>query len=209
MSKSKKKTQKKPLKPKVNLMAGMPRPKPISIQSSIQILEQARQYPFLGSWVMEGWKGQGITPVVVAREQPEDMVVYGAFIVDFYCLGVKNALWKSNLPLKHFQRILPELCTEMPEPCEVSFAHELIYGAVDYARKYGFEPHHDFEKASLVLDPSETHPRKHKIEFGKDGKPLFISGPYDNGRAIVNKLMRTAGEGNFDYVVVVRDPNDL
>ena len=50
------------------------------------------------------------------------------------------------------------------------------------------------------------HPRSGKVKFGKDGKPLFISGPYDNAEAIVRQLARTAGEGNFDYVMMLGEP---
>ena len=92
-----------------------------------------------------------------------------------------------------------------PEPCEVSLAHELIYGSIEFARKYGFEPHRDFETASLVLDLPDLQPKKHNLEFGKDGKPFFIAGPYDNVQRIVNTLMRTAGEGNFNYLTMLDD----
>jgi hypothetical protein len=93
------------------------------------------------------------------------------------------------------------LCSKSPEPCDVDLAHEIIYGSIDYARQYGFEPHRDYAQASLVLDPPEMHPRKKRVTFGKDGKPLFISGPNDNASFIYGTLMRTAGEGNFDFMV--------
>ena len=208
MADKKKKAKQKPRKPKVDLMAGMPRPKPIKFQGATQILEMAHDYPILGCWIMEGWQEQGITPVVVARQQTEDQVAYGVFLVDFYCLGVKDAFWKVEVSLKQFNRNLPQLCSEMPEPCDVSLAHEMIYGAIEYARRYGFEPHPDFKIASLILDPPQTHRGKNKIKFGKDGKPLFVAGPYDNARAIVNQLIQTAGEGNFDYIIVVGKPGN-
>lgn len=207
--KNKKKDKQKARKPKVDLMAGRPRPKPISFHDPIQSLQQAREYPILGCWIMKGWQEQGITPIVVTRQQAEDRVIYGVFLVDIFCLGVKNAYWKADVSLKQFNRILPQLCSDMPEPCDPSLAHELIYGAIDYARKYGFEPHRDFGKASLILDQPEVHQRKHKIEFGKEGKPLFIQGPYDNAQAIMNQLMRTAGAGNFDYQLVINRLGDL
>lgn len=202
MTSKTKKEKSKPRKPKVNLMAGVPKPKPVSFRSSSQILENALEYPILGCWIMEGWQEQGITPVVVARQMGENRVVYGTFLVDMYCLGVKNAFWKFDVSLMQFERDLPMLCSGFSESCKVTLAHELIYGAIEYARKYGFEPHHDFAKASLVLDPPDAHPRSHKIEFGKDGKPFFVSGPDDNIRAIVNQLKRTAGEGNFDFILL-------
>lgn len=206
---NKKKDKQKPRKPKVDLMAGMPRPKPISFHGPTQILEQARDYPILGCWIMEGWKERGITPVIVARSQPDNQVVYGAFVMDLYCLGVKNALYEADVSQKRLERVLSRMCSGAPEACEASLAHEVIYGAVEYARQYGFEPHRDFTKASLVLDPSLAHERNHHVEFGHEGKPLFIAGPYDNARAIVNQLMRTAGEGNFHYVVAIDEPGNF
>jgi hypothetical protein len=206
---TKKKDNQKPRKPKVNLMAGAPRPKPISFHASMQHLEQARDFPILSCWVMEGWQARGITPVIVARLQPDNRVIYGAFMVDIFCLGAKNALWEMDVSRNQFERDLPRMCSDAPEVCEASLAHEIIYGAVDYARQYGFEPHRDFAKASLVLDPPDAHAPIRHVEFGYEGKPLFVSGPYDNPRAIVNQLLRTAGEGNFDYIVGFSESENL
>ncbi len=70
-------------------------------------------------------------------------------------------------------------------------------------------PYLDFKTASMILDLPDTHPRTHNLEFGKDGKPLFISGPNDNPRAIVTTLQRTAGEGNFHYIAELSDPGEV
>jgi hypothetical protein len=205
----KNKSKRKPLKPKGDLMAGMPKPKPISFHGPSVFLQQAREYPLMGCWIMADWKDSGLTPVIVARQQPEDQVIFGSFLVDIYCLGVKDAFWKSDIPLKQFNRNLSELCYGNPAQCEASLAHEIIYGSIEYARKYGFEPHRDFYRAGLILDPPEMHPRKHHVKYGKDGKPFFVAGPYDNARAIVNKLMQTAGEGNFNYLTMLPGPDDM
>jgi hypothetical protein len=200
-AKNKRKNKSRPRPPKVNIMAGMPRPGPISFRGATQALEQARELPLLGCWIMADWQDEGITPVVVARKQTEDTVIFGVYLVDIFCLGVKDAYWKSDISLKQFTRQLPMLCSEEPEQCEVSLAHELIYGSIEYARKFGFEPHPDYARASLLLDPPEKHPRKHRVTFGKDGKPLFVAGPYDNPEKIYSKLMQTAGEDNFDFLI--------
>jgi hypothetical protein len=197
------KDKRKPLKPKINLEAGMPRPKPISFRGSFEILEQAAEFPILGCWVMEGWQESGLTPVVVARQASADEIIYGCFLVDYYCLGVKDALWKSGVTLKQFSRELPRLCSDEPQKCDPSLAHELIYGAIEFARQYEFHPHPDFRRAGLVLDPPDAYPRIHRLEFGRDGKPLFVAGLYDDARRIVAKLERTAGPGNFDYIVIL------
>lgn len=38
------------------------------------------------------------------------------------------------------------------------------------------------------------------IEFGKDGKPLYISGPDDNADQILMQLEAKVGRGNFDFI---------
>lgn len=78
-------------------------------------------------------------------------------------------------------------------------AQAIVYGAVDYARSLGFEPHKDFNtKAQIYLGlrPETLIP----IEFGKDGQPFFISGPNDNAEKVVKTLEASVGAGNFHYM---------
>jgi hypothetical protein len=169
-------------------------------------LEHARDYPIYGCWIMSGWQDQGITPVVVAREQEPGRVMFGVYMVDLYCLGIKDAFTRTDSSLSKFERDLPKFCAGAPQQCSVELAHEVIYGALEYAEKLGFQPHPDFKKqmADLMLDPPEAHPRVDHVSFGKDGKPFYVSGPYDDerkSRHVFNTLMRTCGEGNFDYIV--------
>jgi hypothetical protein len=195
----KKKDKPKAKKPKIDLLAGMSQPDPVNLGGPQEILEKAREYPFLGCWVMEGWQAVGLVPVVVARLPAPDQVIYGSFVVDIFCLGVKNANWNAGLGLKQFYAELPRLCADRPLECPPDLAHEIIYGAIEFARKYGFEPHPDFSDARQVLDPPEMHSSRQRVEFGRGGKPFYIPGPYDNVKAILEKLERTAGPGNYDY----------
>ena len=93
-----------------------------------------------------------------------------------------------------------------PVSISPALAHEIIYGGIDYAAQFGFRPHSDFRRSRHVLDPEELHPRTGAVEFGYEGKPLYVAGPDDNVQAILRQLARTAGEGNFDYVVLVPGP---
>ena len=55
--------------------------------------------------------------------------------------------------------------------------------------------------ARQVLDPPDAHKTRYQLKFGHEGKPFFIAGPFDNAKAIIAKLERTAGPGNFDYLI--------
>jgi hypothetical protein len=169
-------------------------------------LQHARDFPLYGCWIMEGWQDEGITPVVVARQQEPGRVMFGVYMVDLYCLGIKDAFTRTDFSLSRFERELPRLCSGAPEKCSVELAHEVIYGGLEYAAELGFAPHADYHKqmADLLLDPPDAHPRLDHVSFGKDGKPLYVSGPYDDerkSRSVINTLLRTRGEGNFNYLV--------
>jgi hypothetical protein len=143
---------------------------------------------------------------VVAREQEPGKVMFASCMVDLTCLGIKDAYTRTDIPLSKFERVLPEMCSGNPEKCSLELAHEVIYDALEYAERYGFQPHPDFkaQMANLMFDPPEARPRVDNVAFDKDGKPFYVSGPYDDERKrqfIVNTLKRTAGEGNFDFIV--------
>lgn len=206
----KRKKNKKPRRPKINTQIPLSQVRKISFNSPLEALKNARQYPILGSWAMENWKESGITPVIVARQQGDEQVLFVSYLVDLYCLGIKDVLVNANFTRKRFERALPKLCMQEPKEISIELAHEIVYGALDFSQKYGFEPHPDFARlhADQVLDPPEAHPRNHNIQFGKDGKPFFASGPNDDERKInrvLQTLERTAGKGNFGYLVGLGD----
>jgi len=171
-------------------------------------IRRARGYPIYGCWIAEGWQEHGLAVVVVARRQPNGNVVFGAYMVDRYCLGLKNTFCDADIPISEFQNVLlSKVLSGMPA-VEISaeLAHEIIYGGIEYAREIGFRPHRDFKRSRYVLDPPDAHPRTGQVEFGKDGKPLYIQGPHDNVQAILRQLDRAVGEGNYHYLVQIDGP---
>ena len=81
------------------------------------------------------------------------------FLVDTWCLGVKNALGPKPVE----RRKLPSFCADAfrsypGEPVEVPLvlAQRIVFGAIGYARGLGFEPHADFAKAAKQPRFSQT-----------------------------------------------------
>lgn len=69
---------------------------------------------------------------------------------------------------------------------------------MEYAVQLGFSPHSDFEKTRSHLGEWSGEP---KIHCGRNGKPFYVSGPYDNPMKILKTLREKVGEGNFDYLM--------
>ncbi len=182
-----------------------------------RLLERAREMPFAGCWVRKDWRQEGMTSVLVARQQDRDRVLYGVYLVDLQCVGVKDAFVRTDVSPRALRRHLKRLGDEEEgrmEPCSVPFAHQLIYGAIEYARRYGLEPSPEFTRtgADRILDPPGTHPEVAQIPFGgPDGQPLFMPGPYDSElwiRQVLTALRRTAGKGNFTFVLSLTGLSD-
>jgi hypothetical protein len=145
----------------------------------------------------------GLVRVLVAVERGGSKVSVCGYLVDAYCLGVKNALGPRGLD----RRKLPEFVhkyfdahDEPPVEAPLDLARHLVFGAVAYARDLGFEPHPDFAAATAYLEPW-TGPSA--ITFGLHGRPVFMAGPYDNAASVIKTLERSVGEENFDFTVAL------
>ena len=209
MKKGQKRKQKKTLKRRSERVSSAPRMGMSSPREVLAHVRQANSYPIEGCWIMPGWEEGGMAVVVVARRQTNGNIVYGVYLVDYYCLGLKNTFYNADIPAGRFRReILPEVM-QGNEPQEISpaLAHEIIYGAIEFAQQYGFRPQRDYRWSRYILDPPDMHPRTGTIAFGYEGKPFFISGPYDNADAVLRQLGRTAGEGNYEYLVGLDVPS--
>jgi hypothetical protein len=181
--------------------------RPMGLSSALRQIRQARAYSIEGCWVRHDWQETGLAVVLVARRQPDGNILFGNYLVDYYCLGLKDTFCNANVPPEQFRReVMHKIFPKRPLSISPALAHEIIYGGIEYAAQFGFRPQRDFKDSQYVLDPPDMHPRSGKVKFGYEGKPLFVAGPYDDVNAIVNQLRRTAGEGNFNYMIGMGAP---
>jgi hypothetical protein len=183
-----------------------PGPRPASPR---RVLREARSYPIEGCWTFPDWQQLGLAPVILARRQPNGSLAFGVYLVDLYLLGLKDTWFNVNVSRRHFrQEILRDLLNDKPMEISPALAHEMIYGSIDYASQFGFPPHGDFRTTRYLLDLPETHPRSGKVTFGYEGQPFYVQGPDDNPEAILRRLERTVGEGNFLFMVGQPPPDE-
>ena len=167
-----------------------------------RLLRMARRMPIQGAWIQQGWQEQGVARVLLARLQPNDNILFGEYIVDYFCLGIKDSSNSSNIGNDlFFNEVIPRLYSGTPPlDIEANLAHEIIWGAVEYARELGFEPHRNFRDSQRVLDPPDAFPRDGAIDFGYQDRPLYIPAPDDNQAAVIRRLIDSVGLGNFYYL---------
>lgn len=149
------------------------------------------------------WAGEGLISVVVAREHRHGKVALAAFLVDVFCLGVKDVLGPKvmdRVELSPFVSGYFQVYGAPAVAAPIEMGRELVWGAVAYARHLGFEPHPDLATAAHVLGAAEP---TGAVRFGRDGKPFFVGGIRDDAKRIMRTLERSVGAGSFHYSVAV------
>lgn len=146
----------------------------------------------------------GMGHVILSRKLPDGRFVLARFLVDVYCLGVKDAIG-SIFDESKYEDFFDFMDDQM-EMVKIApaFARKLIEGAVEYAASVGLQPHPNYAKVKPIFGEIETAECRDEFKFGCNGRPLFFAGPNDDLAkcyAIAAKLEETLGAGNFDVVL--------
>ena len=146
--------------------------------------------------------GTGLVQVAVAApHRDRRKVTFCGYLLDVNCLGVKDALGPRSMEkesLEDFIELYFSGWDTPPVPAPFDLARELVFGAASFAAGLGFSPHADFRRAAGVLG---SPPREISIAFGSQGRPFYISGPFDDPDAVLRTLEKTVGAENFDFVI--------
>src|SRR5256712_12765744 len=171
--------------------------------SAQAIIRRARTFPFFECWISANWQKDdlGLVEILVAREQPDGDICFGVYLVDKYCLGLKNTFADAGFSRTRYEDEVRSKIFRDVEPmeCPVELAHQMIYASIDYAAQFGFQPQKDFALSQYLLAPRGELEEPYHLTFGKNGRPFFVAGPYDNAARILKQLDKTAGPGNYDY----------
>lgn len=169
------------------------------------LIKKAREFPIYESLINADWQERGLAEILLSRRQPNNNLIIGVYLVDIFCLGLKNTFSKSDISIADYEYLKLNMFGEDPIiNCEPGLVNKIVYGAIDYARNLGFEPHEDFELSQFILNEPSDEESSFNVEFGKNGRPFYIQGPEDDVDYIIETLTENVGEGNFDYMILFR-----
>lgn len=148
----------------------------------------------------------GMGALSVARLAPDGRIAVAAFLLDIYCLGVKNAPHAilSGSAYEEFIAGLMASTDGAARSVGPSYGRKLLEQLVAWSRNLGFQPHPDYAGAVRILSDIEVADDVPDFSFGRDGKPFYISGPKEStatSRRIIALLEEKCGRGGFDYLV--------
>ncbi len=160
------------------------------------------------AYVSEKLFDLGIGYVVVSRFKAGGLLVEsGIFLLDVFCLGVKNCHFSERSNLDYQAQVLRRLSANDPlKKLEPACGRKLVEDAAAYAQNLGFAPHRDFKKACRVFGGIDPGACTTVFTFGKDGKPFYIRGSSETeaqAERFVNHLRRVCGEDNYHFLMAL------
>lgn len=147
--------------------------------------------------------------VVLARATLHGEVAVSAFVLDVFCLGVKEAFFAVMRRPDYGMRLKPMLVKAFSgvwQEMSPEALRKLVDGAVEYAQGLGFEPPEEYHLAARLfgdIDPSKC---EEAFTYGREGRPCYIQGPSDDEEMVyrvLRQLREKCGEEGFDYYVAL------
>ena len=174
--------------------------------AAVSKLELATAFPIHECLVPEGLFERGIGNVFVSRKLPGGELAVAVFLVDVWCLGVKNALFRMMSRSEYNSNVSRIEEDENPVETSPKCVRKLVESAAAYAADIGFAPHSDYHWAKNIFGNIDAAACTTEFTFGHNGKPEFCSGPHDTPercKHIMATLLERFGPDGFTFTIAM------
>ncbi len=175
--------------------------KAIDQGSPRSLIQKSTEYPVYECRINEDWQEKGLATIFVLRQLPNLKYIFGTYLVDILCMGLKNTFCNANMPYSTIERMMERAHSPLIHS-EYEDSRSIILGGIEYAKGLGFNPNRDWEDSKHIVEPER--PFHNKFTFGKDGKPIYIPGPDDNPTEIMSKLSAALNKSSRETSILKR-----
>jgi hypothetical protein len=156
--------------------------------------------------IVDGAVDGGIASVLLARGRTPAVVTTAVFLVDTFCLGIKDVIF-DELEADELAFLVESMAEAAPlTGVEPAYALKLLREAAAWGASIGFKPHREFVAAEQLFGDVRAEACDSAFSFGKDGKPFYAPGPTETRAQVRQRLahlLARFGPEGFDYVVEV------
>jgi hypothetical protein len=144
--------------------------------------------PILQCLVSDRLFDLGIGVVVLTRGVSREYQHVGVFMLDTFCLGVKDGFFR-NMDREQADFILQSMQSSDPvSPIPPAEARKLLRDLTAWASRNGFPPHKDYAVIETLFGgvaPAETD---YTPRFGHGGEVLYVPGPTESPTEVRRRL---------------------
>jgi hypothetical protein len=164
----------------------------------------AASQPIRTCLINDGWMEAGMATVILTRGISNSRLGFGMFMLDTYCLGIKDVAFKS-MDADQWATFLDASEYAMTlSPIDPGFARKLLRDLAVWSASLGFPPHPDFATVERLFGTVSADTCTTEFQFGREGKPFYIPGPSDTPAQVRQRLAQvsrtTGGTGEFRLV---------
>lgn len=163
-----------------------------------QNLKQRARMLEIGKCYMTDLTEYGLGHVIVTRNHTGGKVSMADYLVDIYCLGVKDSFYRIRMEDYEVEDIVDQLDAK---ECSYHEAHNWVYGAIAFAEEAGIEPEKGFNLTQFMLEEDNDEIPLIEYEYGKDGKHFLVAHSRQEANKYLPLLEKNLGEGNYDFIV--------
>ncbi len=187
-----------------------PQQKQLSPEKYIQT--QARNLPIHECLINNEWEETGMCDILITRKHNSGNFTSGIYLVDLYCLGVKNAECTFNKSPIEYAEIKEQYFHEdFFEKTDYTLVHNIIHAGLEFASDYGFNPCKEFiQRAQYILEEDTEDIELIEIECGKDNKPYIIVGDKNHQEAerALKHLKNTLKPDEYHFTEMISMENN-
>ena len=144
----------------------------------------------------------GMGTLVLARGATPHYIAFSAFLIDVFCLGIKDVMFESG-ESEVFEIYMDATDSVSPMvSVDPSDARRLLRDLAAWSQSIGFAPHRDFAAVERVFGDVSADSSDAGFRFGHDGKPFYIPGPSESAAVIrrrIEQLQKHLGEDGFGF----------
>jgi hypothetical protein len=164
----------------------------------LRVAQAPIQHCFLTETLFDG----GIGTLVLARGATPHCVALGSFLLDVFCLGIKDVMFEL-MEGEAFDLYMDAMDMAAPMvPVDPNRARRLMRELAAWSQSIGFAPHRDFVAVEGIFGDVGADTSDIAFPFGRDGKPFYIPGPTDTGPLIrrrIERLRQCVGDDGFGF----------
>jgi hypothetical protein len=160
---------------------------------------RAAQAPIQHCLLSESLFANGMGTLVLARGATRLNVALSLFLIDTFCLGIKDVMFES-VESEAFEMYMD--ASEPMVSVDPSYARKLLRDLAAWSQSIGFAPHRDFAAVERIFGDVNADASDAVFQFGQDGKPFYIPGPNDSAiliRQRIAQLQKYLGEDGFGF----------
>jgi hypothetical protein len=149
---------------------------------------RAADAPIQHCFLTESVFDLGIGTLVLARGTSPDRVALSSFLIDVFCLGIKDVMFES-VDSDFFEMYMDAMDAGSPMVAvDPGYARKLLRDLAAWSKSIGFAPHRDFAVVERIFGDVSADASDAVFQFGCDGKPVYIPGPNDTAALIRRRL---------------------